>query len=398
MTCSLILDNANILIGDGSSLRGHVVVNDGLITAVEPGLSRNEHAIDLDGMWLTPGLIDLMLLGGFNLSVARDNPTEIAKRYAAMGVTSCQFCTGALPDQTMRRVADNLRQAKSMSEDSHSPGRILGWYLEGPYQQPSLSGASLREHTAAPLPDHVAQLLESLGDVVSMVNVSPGLASDVAAITLLRDAGKIVTMAHADTDADHVLACVDAGTSVLGHVWNNNAGRIGDSGVQQPTLEHIALCDDRVRFIHLIADAVHVHPIMVQIILRCRGIESLCLVSDGNIRSGCEDGVFEWDDGQQIRKAGGVCRTKNGWLAGSALLLPDMVRTFMGMTGLPLSNVIQTVTRNPADCMGVGDRLGQVKTGYHADLVAWDRHCQVRRVWSGGQEISQVNDYAEVRL
>jgi N-acetylglucosamine-6-phosphate deacetylase len=242
------------------------------------------------------------------------------------------------------------------------------------------------------------QRILDLGPAVTMINVSPGLENDTGAIRRFREAGKIVSMAHSNAPADRVLACIEAGTSVLGHVWDNNSGLIGDSGVQQPTLEHVALLDERVRFIHVICDGTHVHPLMIRLVLRCRGVEVVCLVTDANIRSGCPDGEFVADDGRRFRKQGGVIRTDAGWLTGSALLLPDMFRSFVKFTGLPPHEAIRTVTLNPAECLGRADEFGLLAPGRCADLVAWDDQLRIRRVWRAGNELETVSDGAEVRL
>jgi N-acetylglucosamine-6-phosphate deacetylase len=205
-------------------------------------------------------------------------------------------------------------------------------------------------------------------------------------------------MAHSNAMADRAQACLDAGASVLGHVWDNNSGRIGDSGVQQPTIEHVALVDERVRFIHLICDGTHVDPLMVRLVLRCRGVESVCLVTDACTRAGCPDGKFIWDDGRQFYKKNGVGRTDTDWLCGSALLLPDHLRNFVKFTGLPPHEAIRTVTLNPARSLGLDKQMGLLAPGRYADLVAWDDKLRVRRVWRGGQEVPVNSNIQEVWL
>lgn len=390
-----VLDNAKLWIGDGTSADGHLIIEGSSIAAVNTGPYPGDlPKEDLGGSPLSPGMIDLMVLGGFNRSILRDDPLEIAREYLRLGVTSCQLCIGTLPWDAMRQVASKTRAA--MESDAAGAARILGLYLEGPFQQPDLSGASLREYALAPTTAHVRRLLEQLGPAVTMVNVAPGLEDDAKAVGELRAAGKVVSMAHSNATADRVLACIEAGTTVLGHCWDNNSGRIGDSGVQQPTLEHVALTDERITSIHLICDGTHVHPIMIRLILRCRGEGCICLVTDGNQRSGCPDGSFVADDGREFYKEKGVCRTDTGWLAGSATLLPDMFRNFVRMTGLPPGRAVRTVTFNPAAALGLQARLGLLAPGRVADLVVWDEQLRVRRVWRAGQEIAEVSTFAEV--
>ena len=394
---SFVLESARLWVGDGRALDGHLIVEGETVAAVGPGQYAGPlPVVRLEGLALSPGLVDLMVLGGFQKSILTDDPADIAREYLRLGVTALQFCIGSLPMESIRRIAENLRTARR--QGPAAAARIAGWYLEGPFQQPDLAGASLAQHTISPTPANVENLLRDVGDVLTMINVSPGLEHDAEAVRQFRAAGKVVTMAHSNAAAARATACVAAGTTVLGHIWDNNAGRIGDSGVQQPTIDHVALTDERVKWIHLICDGVHVHPVMIQIILRCRGIGAVCLVTDGNRRSGCPDGPFVYDDGRNFVKEKGVCRTDAGWLAGSATLLPDMFRHFVRFTARPAAEAIQTVTLNPARCLGLDARLGSLEPGKLADLVAWDDHLRVRRVWRGGREIGNVSDFAEVTM
>lgn len=391
------LDNTTIWAGDGTATSGHVLVEAGRIAGVEPGSYRGSwRRVDLAGMALSPGLVDQMVLGGFDRSILRDDPLEIARAYLRLGVTSCQLCFGTLPWDSMAEVAARARTA--MGYDGQDAAEVLGLYLEGPFQHPERTGASLPEHALPPSPRNVERVLEELGAAVRTINVSPGTPGAPEAVRTLRRAGKVVSMAHSAAPADEVLACVEAGTTVLGHVWNNNSGLLGDTGVQQPTIEHVALTDERVRFIHLICDGVHVHPIMIRLVLACRGIEALCLVTDAVQRAGCPDGPYLNDDGRRFYKEGGVGRTDVGGLCGSATLLPDMFRNFVRFTGLPPHEAIRSVTGNPARCLGLEERIGFVAPGRVADLVAWDDRLRIRRVWRAGRAVDEVAEFAEVEL
>lgn len=394
---SFVLDKAALWLGDGRCLDGHLVVNGRDIEAVEAGRYRGRlPSADLSGLSLSPGLIDAMVLGGFNRSVLRDDPRAIARDYLRLGVTGCQFCVGALPWESMLRVADHVRAG--MADPAPDAARIWGLYLEGPFQQPDLTGASLRDYALTPTAENVRRILDEVGSALTQINVSPGLDGDADAVRQFRQANKIVSMAHSNAPAERVLACIEAGADVLGHVWDNNSGRIGDSGVQQPTLEHVALTEDRIRAIHLICDGVHVHPTMVRLVLRCRGLESICLVTDAVARAGRPDGPYTSDDGRGFVKKNGVGRTDAGWLCGSGLLLPDHFRNFVAFTGAPPQHAIRAVTFNPASSLGLHEQVGLLAPGRAADLAAWDARLRVRRVWRAGREIEPVSDYAEVAL
>jgi len=392
-----VLDHAELWIGDGRVLDGHIVIGDGHIKKLGRGRYVGDLAVtDLGGAPLSPGMIDSMVLGGFNKSILRDDPLQIAHDYLRIGVTGCLFCGGMLPWDELYTEGQKIRQ--SMVGHQLDTARVLGIYPEGPFEHPDLTGASLRDYALPPSKENVQRVLEDFGDIVPLINISPGTEGDVEAVRMLCAANKVVSMAHSDVDAKRVLACVDAGITVIGHIWDNNSGRIGDSGVQQPTIEHVALTDHRVRFIHMLCDGVHVHPILVNLVLRCRGTQAICLVTDAIIRAGCPDGPYWNDDGRRFTKSGNIGRTDKGHLCGSALLLPDHFRNFVKFTGTPPHEAIRVVTHNPAASLNMDDQIGLIKTGLTADLVAWDDRLRVCRVWRAGQEVNHVSDFAEIEM
>ena len=108
---AFVLDNARLWIGDGRERDGHVVVDDGVIRSVEDGRYAGDLPVtDLTGFALSPGLIDVMLSGAFGLSILRDDAVELQRKYLQMGITSCMFCPGNQPWETMHRLADNARR------------------------------------------------------------------------------------------------------------------------------------------------------------------------------------------------------------------------------------------------------------------------------------------------
>jgi N-acetylglucosamine-6-phosphate deacetylase len=137
---------------------------------------------------------------------------------------------------------------------------------------------------------------------------------------------------------------------------------------------------------------------MVRLVLRCRGTEAICLVTDAVPRAGCPDGPYVWDDGRQFYKKGGVGRTDKHHLTGSALLLPDHFRNFVRFTGLAPYEAVRTVTLNPAASIGLEGTMGTLAPGRLADIVMWDDALRIRRVWRGGREVAEVSEYAEIGM
>jgi N-acetylglucosamine-6-phosphate deacetylase len=392
------IDNAQVWTGDGSSYAGYVLVADGVVKDASRGQYRgNLPAVDLEGAALSPGLIDLMMAGAFGFSITAGEELQLTRQCLRLGITSCVMSVGNISWERTRRQAESTRA--SMAYAGTDASRNLGLYMEGPFKQRGQGGVSISDYRLPATHDNVRRLLDELGDTLVMVNVSPGARCDEQAVRFLKTAGKVVSMSHSNAGPDRVLRCVEAGTTVLGHVWNNNTrGAHIEPGVVQPTVDQIGLTDDRVRYVHIVCDGVHVHPTNVRLTLRCKGIEGLCIVSDNLPRAGCPDGPFEWEHGRTWYKKENALRDEKGRLAGSVLLLPDQFRSFVNFTGVPPSIAIQTVTLNPAASIGMDSEIGIIAPGRDADLVAWDRDLRIRRVWRRGRELQDMSDLAEVAI
>lgn len=386
----IVLNNAALWIGDGQMISGHLVTRGAEIERVEPGqYDGTLPAVDLNGAPLSPGLIDPFFCGGFGLSIVHDDLGDIARCYVQLGVTSFVPAIGALPCPLIKKMADNIRRA--IAADDPDRAQVLGLYAEGPFMKPDCAGISSREFVMEPVSTNLEHFLDTVGDVLIMVNISPGTRSDRDAIRTLRRAGKVVSMAHSDAPSERVAECIQAGATVLGHAWNNNPGRLTDVGAPGPTLEHQALVDDRILAIHLICDGIHVHPLLMKLILQCRGMDTICLASDTLPQAGCPDGPFIWNDGRTFEKRNGACFSEDNRLAGSAMLLPDQFRQFVVLTGTTRQKAIATVTGNVARSLGLDHRIGLLAPGRQADLVAWDDELRITRVWSRGREIKPID-------
>lgn len=397
MATSFVLDNAAIWTGDGGVIGdGHVEIEGETIRVVSEGRYTGDlPATDLGGASLSPGLIDLMVCGGFNRCLVRDDLVELGRAYLELGVTTFQTCLGCLPYEKWTEGTDRVREA--MQYGGTDSALLAGLYPEGMFLVPRLAGGSQGDMAMAATAENLRRVLDDFADVITTINVSPGIDGDEEATRFFAEAGKRVSMAHSDAPAQRVSRCLESGASVVGHVWNNNFGGMIEAGVQRPMIDHVALTDERVEFVHLICDGTHVHPVVVKMVYRCRGLEAICLVTDSNIRAGCSDGPYIHTDGRQFNKINGAGRTETGHLAGSGRLLPDHFRSFIRFTGAAPNEVIRTVTHNPARHLRMDDEIGLVAAGRRADLVAWDRNLLVKHIWRAGRPVEYVSDLAEVR-
>jgi N-acetylglucosamine-6-phosphate deacetylase len=106
------------------------------------------------------------------------------------------------------------------------------------------------------------------------------------------------------------------------------------------------------------------------------------LVSDGTAATGMPDGNYRLG-GFEVKVSGGVCRNKEGKLAGSTLTLDRALRNIVAM-GIPLPAALQMLTANPAKQVGIASRKGVLAPGADADLVFLDDQLEIAGVMTRG--------------
>ena len=115
------------------------------------------------------------------------------------------------------------------------------------------------------------------------------------------------------------------------------------------------------------------------------------LVTDAVMFMGCEDGVYEWNNGQMVEKrASKVTLQGTDTIAGrynylsspmknhqqtdntricSAVTMLECVNNFINWTGASIAEAIDAVTITPASMLDVMNTKGTLNVGADADLV-----------------------------
>ncbi len=132
----------------------------------------------------------------------------------------------------------------------------------------------------------------------------------------------------------------------------------------------------------VVADGVHLAPLMLQLLLKVKGPQRLSLISDAIAAAGMGDGEYQiWGETIVVRNG----RTSNaaGTIAGSVITMVDAVRMMLSL-GVSEVDCATMASTNPARLLGVGGDCGSIEEGKRADLVAVDADGNVRLTIVGG--------------
>lgn len=366
--------NAYIYTEDFQFVKGGFSVVDGKFCHV---LTEKENAVDLQGAYVIPGLIDVHNHGNSNADFSDgsyEGDLKMAQYLASVGVTGFAPATMTLPYTVIAKALEaGLRLHKAPVEGA---SRLLGVQMEGPFFSEKKKGAQNGEYLR--LPDYAAfeALYRDSEGLISIVDLAPELEGSVEFVERAKSLCT-VSIAHTDSDYEHAKAAIDAGVTHLTHLYN-----------AMPPIHHRkpgvigAASENAAVSAEVICDGIHVHPASIRMAFKLFGAERMVLVSDALRCCGMPEGEYELG-GQQVFLKDNVARLADGTIAGSATNLFDCMRNAVRF-GISKEDAIRAATWNPARQIHALDRVGSISNGKLADFVICDENLNRKAVYIGG--------------
>jgi N-acetylglucosamine-6-phosphate deacetylase len=363
------------LVLDDRVAPGQLTVDDGVISAVEIGVSD----LAANAPYIAPGFVDVHVhgWGGHDAMGGAEALDGMARALLRRGVTSFLPTAVTAPLGELARFADRVRDwMPSAPADGAEP---LGFNLEGPFLAGAKRGAHAEAYLRAPGSASRAELSE-LVDGLRLLTLAPELDGATDLIGWLHGQGVAVSVGHSAADADQVWGAYKAGARSTTHLFNAMTG----VDHRSPGVAVAALLEDDA-YVELIADGVHVHPAIWPLITRLKPRDRLLLVSDALSVAGTTDGRGRIGGLDIEVRDGRATLAGTDTLAGSVIALDSAVRNAT-TAGIPLADAVAAASRNPLELLGVTDR-GRLAVGQRADLVELDADLAVRRVMRRGSWI-----------
>ena len=373
-----------------------LLVEDGSVVEVTSRARREVPAgsrvLDFSDGILAPGYIDIHIHGGAGRDVMDASPEalpEVERQLASHGVSSYFPTTVTAPlDATLSalaRLADAIEAAQRGSFSQRA--RPLGIHLEGPFISPCRRGVHPPANLLQPSLGAFERFWDAARGHIRVMTIAPELPGAIEVIKEAAKRGVSVSLGHSDASLDAARAGMAAGGRHATHTFN--AMRPLDH--RDPGILGEVLTDPRLSA-DIIADGIHVDPLIVELFLKAKGPEAAVLITDATAATGMPDGRYHLGS-LEVEVKDGRC-TSGGSLAGSVLTLDQAVRNVMKFAQWDLQDAVRIATLNPAQVVRMNgssgssrNQVGSLKPGGRADILVLSPAGEVRRTIIGGAGI-----------
>lgn len=338
---------------------------------------------DAGGKKVVPGFIDIHTHGAVGVDVNAASAEELGKIghfMATQGTTSwlCSVLTDT-KEQTLWCI-DEFKKHKQKEYDA---ANLLGIHLEGPFLASEFKGA---------MPEHLLRgadlaLLKEYQEAaegnIRYLTVSPEIEGIVEAIPDIRKLGIVVAIGHSGADYDTSMKAIEKGAASCTHIFN--AMKLLHQHF--PAIMGAALESDI--YCEAICDGRHLHPGVVRLLIKTKGIDRVVAITDSIMAAGLPDGNYKLGVNDVVVVDGDAKLASNGVRAGSTLTTGQALKNIMAFTGRPIEEVLKLLTENPAKLIGVFDKKGSIEEGKDADLVILDEDNHVADTFVMGKQIKR---------
>ena len=386
----MLIKNGNI-VKLNSVEKSDLRVVDGKISEIGENLSfvSGEEVFDANGAYITAGFIDIHTHGGYGadfMDCTQESFDSALSFHLDNGTTTVVPTSCTAPKE---EIINFLRFTKAYMQGNDKRGAsVVGVHLEGPYLSVKNRGAQKLEELADPSKDDYSYILD-YSNIIKTVTISPELNGAAQMTKALTEKGILVSGGHDDGIYPEFMPAINNGLKHLTHIYCAMSELRFKDGVRNVGLREYALIDDNLTA-EMIADNKHIIPELAKMIIRAKGADKVCVVSDSLRCAGMpNDGkLYKLGSGetaQLVRVNDGVATLADGSrFAGSITCVRQMVKNLID-AGISLCDAVKMGTITPARIIGEDTNIGSLEVGKDADICILNEDFEIEKVFLKGK-------------
>lgn len=368
---SIALLNAALFTGTEKLENKALLIQDGLIHAIvnNTEVPQGFQTVDLSGMNVAPGLIDLQIYGsGGKLFGGLPDIAGLAQMendLLAQGTTGFMATVATNSDDIVLQAIDAAKEYRKIAK-----GNYLGLHLEGPYLNAKRKGAHPEELIKKGSVAEIKSWIERAEGEIKMITIAPEL-QDQDLIDFLYSKDIIISAGHSDASYEEAIGFLNNPVQAATHLFN-----------AMPQIHHrepglVPAIFKLKPYTSVVADGIHVSFPMIELAKRELG-NRLFLITDAvtEARAGIFQHVFTGDR----------YTMPDGTLSGSCLTMLKAVENCVKRVGISLEEGLRMASTYPAELLR-GQKLGLLKPGFEANIIVFDDEFKPHSTYLSGKLI-----------
>ena len=345
--------------------------------------------IDCEGLYISPGFVDIHQHGGGGSDYMDDDPDaywNATEAHLRHGTTAVMPTLLSADEGNISRAVDAYLRA---TRDPRIRANLLGIHVEGPYISADQAGAQKPEHIRDFDPAEYERIWKRSQGTIKRWSVAPEVGGAKEFAAFAKEKGIALSIAHSNADLDTVQQAFGWGFRHITHFYSCTSTITRRGGFRVPgVLEAGYFIDDMD--VELIADGCHLPLTLLQYVCKFKAYPHIALVTDAMRAAGqsvTESFLGSMDDPLPVVIEDGVAKLQDRSAFAGSIATADRLVANMVKAGVPLQDAVQMITVNPLKSMGLNVPKGLIRKGFDADLCVFDENIQIKKVFCMGQPI-----------
>ncbi|MHB8128129.1 MAG: N-acetylglucosamine-6-phosphate deacetylase [Mobilitalea sp.] len=387
----LLITKGRVLVNN-EFVEANLFIEKGKISAIlkTEAIPQCKQIYDAKGQFVVPGFIDVHTHGAINVDVNVATALDLEKIshfFATQGTTSwlCSILTDT-KEQTLWCI-DQYQEHKRQESNG---AELMGIHLEGPFLANEYKGA-MPEHLLRKADiDLLKEYQEAAKGDILYITVSPEVEGVTDHIMKMVEMGMSVAIGHSGADYDTSMSCIKKGAIAATHTFN--AMKL----MHQHFPEIMGAVLESDIYCEAICDGRHLHPGVVRLLIKTKGLDKVIAVTDSIMATGMPDGNYKLGVNDVVVINGDAKLVVGNARAGSTLTTGKALKNILQFTQRPIEEIIALLTANPAKMLGIFDQRGSIEVSKYADLVVLDDNYDVVDTFVKGKQIKKQDRKEEI--
>ena len=361
------ITNCNIYTEDNIIVNKVIVIEHGVIKAVQNEIPVGAELIDLQGYNIAPGFIDIHINGGeqfyFTQFPTEESIDDIYKSSLNYGTTEVLPCLITSSHENILQGIEAIKNYRIKYNNG-----VLGMHLEGPFISAAKRGAHLLKFVRKPTNAELEEIIKYGKNIIKVMTIAPECFTDDQ-LEMLLETDITISAGHSNMTFKQANYYFDKGIKLVTHLYN----AMSAFGHREPGLVGATFANEAV-YAPIILDGGHCDFAAATIACQLKK-DKLILISDA-LFLGHKKQSFKWG-GFEATLVDGLYRNPEGNLAGATISMADAVRNAVLQLNVTLAEAVQMATGRVAKAINMQNTIGKIKADYPARFVKFSDDLQV---------------------